>query len=117
MWGSGIGVEFTRRVNDEPQAYDASSFSGISVWLNSEYEVRVEIYSLAERYPGGEDCADTCLPHQAAIPPTTGWQLVQIPFSDFDGTSIDTSDLLQLNFTFPPNSPFAASFDDLKFYE
>ncbi|WP_437879097.1 CIA30 family protein [Sorangium sp. So ce513] len=122
-WGAGFGFDLNSPEGTKA-AYDASAYTGITLWAKGNTSVTVLI-SDPSTDPIGGSCTDECDKWAKSLALTEEWQQFTIPFADLKqggwGTpattdQIDASKLYSIQFQVGKEVEFDVYIDDLAFY-
>ncbi|WP_434041815.1 MULTISPECIES: CIA30 family protein [Sorangium] len=123
-WGAGFGFDLNSPEGAKA-AYDASAYTGITLWAKGTTSATVMI-SDPGTDPEGGVCTDECDKWQKSLPLTAEWQQFTIPFADLKQggwgtpagtTAIDASKLYSIQFQVGiDDAEFDVYIDDLAFY-
>ncbi|WP_437775114.1 CIA30 family protein [Sorangium sp. So ce1097] len=122
-WGAGFGFDLSS-VEGEKTPYDASAYTGITLWAKGTTSATVLI-SDPSTDPVGGSCTDECDKWSKSLALTEEWQQFTIPFADLKqggwGTpattdQIDATKLYSIQFQVGTDPEFDVYIDDLAFY-
>lgn len=117
-------VAFSLMKEDKIHPYDASTYSGIKLWVRGDATVRISVPTLATARVGwGGTCAVDCDDlHGVSVALSNAWKEVTLPFATIEqegfgaAVAFDSSQLLGLTVLFPAGTTFNAAIDDVTFY-
>jgi hypothetical protein len=120
---AGFGLDLNNRAGQR-LTYDASSYSGIVLWLRSNVHVRVMFPTRATApTTEGGNCASSCNDSFGIdVKPADGWSAQRVPFSavqqlsSASALSFDPKTLLGIAFSLPAGGDFDVWVDELGFY-